>query len=49
MAAPSAATEPELYPGILQRFFLPLAGLMAVVAILGGVVGALVVLLTRHK
>ena len=32
-----------------RRFLLPLAGLMTVVAIVGGVVGALVVLFYRHK
>jgi hypothetical protein len=44
-----AASEPEIYPGVFRRALLPLAGLLAAAAIVGGVVGALVVLVTRHK
>ena len=40
---------PALIPDGPQRFLLPLAGLMTVVAIVGGVVGALVVLFYRHR
>ena len=47
VALPPAA--PAVIPGGPQRFLLPLAGLMTVVAIVGGVVGALVVLFYRHK
>ena len=47
VALPPAA--PAVIPGGPQRFLLPLAGLMTVVAIVGGVVGAVVVLFYRHK
>ena len=47
VALPTAT--PAVIPGSLQRFLLPMAGLMTVVAIVGGVVGALVVLFYRHK
>ena len=47
VALPPAA--PAVIPDGPQRFLLPLAGLMTVVAIVGGVVGALVVLFYRHK
>lgn len=44
-----STAAPVVSPGSLQRFLLPLAGLMTLVAIVGGVVGALVVLFYRHK
>lgn len=46
-ALPPAA--PAVIPGGPQRLPLPLAGLMTVVAIVGGVVGGLMVLFYRHK
>ena len=47
VALPTAA--PAVIPGGFQRFLLPLAGLMTLVAIGAGLVGALAVLFYRHK
>lgn len=46
-AMPMAA--PALVPSSLQRFLLPLAGLMIAATIGGGVVAAMILLLHRHK
>lgn len=49
-AVPEAgASAPAIVPGALQRFLVPLAGLLLVAAIGGGVIGALIVLLARPK
>jgi hypothetical protein len=47
VATPAAA--PALVPVTLQRFLVPLAGLMILAAIGGGVIGAVIVLASRHK